>query len=321
MARIYAPVAAPLPQPPKVGLIEASILPTQAALDDVDKTLAVILEGINPADEQAIGEAQAEAADARAGIRADAMRWTGGFEYLPENQASAVVRDPCDNSSMGDTNSSEPAIVQFDPFLVVVEVKCSSFGWSAFDYLGRARRMLDLATPSAVENEFWSGTLATAKSWPNNFLVNNSAPNFQDLTPLAGAPSVLRGLQIVEDALVGKGSGGQGMIHCEVQTAPNLLGARRVNQLLLTLKDNVVVAGAGYPGTAPGGGAADAGTSWIYGTDLTAVRIDDEVLVTPDNYAEALDRATNTLRFRAQRFAAVTFDGYRQFACQVTLAD
>jgi hypothetical protein len=179
-----------------------------------------------------------------------------------------------------------------------------------------------------IEREFWTGVLATAGNYPNNFLANSADPNFVDLTPGGGPPSIARGQQILEDYLQQNGFGGQGMIHVQAQSAPNLLSARLVDgprpdtQQLLSVLGNIIVPGAGYPGTGPDNEAPATGTAWIYATDVVEVRVDSDenVKVFPETFAEALDRKTNLVRFRAEKFAAATWDGIIHAAVRVTLA-
>ena len=244
--------------------------------------------------------------------------------------------------------------VGFIPYLIQVEDECSAFDFQTWDWVGRALRLLDIATPQAVEQEFWMGLYSTntltgpmydsASPSLNAFLQQSGTPSSgggsiaaQDLTGVthanrstpANLPTVTRGIQILEDYLANTGNGGQGMLHVAPETSPNLLGARRVGPLLLSVMDNIIVPGAGYPtsgATGPSGNADAtpvAGTAWIYATDLVSVRLDTPV-VTPSTAAEALDRGSmgdpNTIRVRAQRFAAATWDGARLAAVQVQLS-
>ncbi|HEY5026587.1 MAG TPA: hypothetical protein VII76_16545 [Acidimicrobiales bacterium] len=257
-------------------------------------------------------------------------------------------------TSFTDTGAGSPTLqvkvgnlpmVHTVPFLIQVEDECSAWGWSVRDYVGRALRLLDNATPNAIETEFWMGLFSQQlySSLPgdvqavgaNAFLTQSGTPSSGgttlapvDLTP-GSTPSITRGLQILEDYLANSGFGGQGMLHVAPETSPNLLGARRVGALLLSVMDNIIVPGSGYPTSGATGpaGNADAtpptGEQWIYATDLVSVRLDTP-MVFPGSFAEALDRGTsgepNLIRFRAQRFAAVSFDVARLAACRVTLA-
>ena len=124
------------------------------------------------------------------------------------------------------------------------------------------------------------------------------------------------------------------MLHVAPETSPNLLGARRVGALLLSVMDNIIVPGTGYPtgnaagtiATGPIGNANAApgsGNAWIFATDLVGVRLSAPV-VTTETYAESIDRGNfgdpNMVRIRAQRFAAATFDGFRLACCRVQLS-
>jgi hypothetical protein len=244
---------------------------------------------------------------------------------------------PVTNTTGGPGLYTNPTIVEFVPYLIEVMDTCSSFGWSERDFKGRALRWLENAVPSALEMEFWTGTIAQAKGYPNNFLTNSTAaaggtdPNFNNLTPggnnsgtVGTAVSITRGLQILQDAIAQNGFGGQGMIHTQAQTAPNLLGSRRVGKLLLDIFDNIVIPGVGYPGTHPIGYTTPSGTAWMYATDLVMTRVEDEGTVFPDTFSEALDRGQagfpNTITFRAQKFGAAYADFSLHAAVNVTLA-
>lgn len=129
---------------------------------------------------------------------------------------------------------------------------------------------------------------------------------------------------MLQDYLASTGFGGQGMIHCQPQTAPNLLNARRVGPLLLDVFDNIIVPGVGYPGTASAIAGTSTNTAVMIATDLAMVRAETDGTVFPDSFAEALDWGQggfpNTLRFRAEKFAAAYFDGAVQAGVRVTLA-
>lgn len=250
--------------------------------------------------------------------------------YTDTGAATVGAAAPGSNTTGGVGPYTNLPVVQVQPWLIVAEDFCSSFGFDARDFKGRAMRLLENATPQAVEREFWTGALAQAKGWPNNYLTSSSAV---DLTPGAGPPSVGRGQQILQDYLSNTGFGGQGMLHCQPQTTPNLLNARRVGNLLLDVFDNIIVPGTGYSGTASGIGTPAAGTAVMFATDLVATRVEDtgrvDLLdpsgnVYPDSFAEALDRGQagfpNTIRFRAMKFGAAYWDGAVQAGIRVTLA-
>jgi hypothetical protein len=236
-----------------------------------------------------------------------------------EPQAGKKV--PVSNTTGGPSHFyTSPPIVTYIPVLIVAGDRCSSWGFEARDFKGRATRMNENATPRALENELWEGTISRKEGYENNFLANEAT--CVDLTP-GVVPSIARGTQILQDALGQCGFGGQGMIHVQAQTAPNLLGARRVGQMFYDIFDNIVIPGVGYTGFGPGNKAPPAGEAYIYATDLVMVR-EGEIEVFPDTFEEALDRGQsgfpNTITFRAERFGAAYFDGTCHFACKVKLA-
>ena len=234
---------------------------------------------------------------------------------------------PSTNTTGGPGVYTPPSIVTYYPWLVMVEDACSTFGFEEHDYIGRASRLLDVATPSAIESELWTGALSQAKGYPNNYLTNTTSTtypslNFVDLST-GTPPSITRGIQLLEDFNANTGAGGQAMIHLQPECAPSLLNARRVGNLLMSELDNIIVPGSGYPGTGPAGVAPGTGFAYIYITDLINVRL-DEPTITPDNFAEALDWGQadqpNTLRFRAQRFVAADWAGLVHACVKVALA-
>jgi hypothetical protein len=274
---------------------------------------------------------------------------TATNSYLDDGTATpSGVTVPVSNTTGGPGTYTNLAQVGFVPFLIQVEDTCSAFNWQVRDWTGRALRLLDNATPNAIEREFWSGAFAqntlTGPMYDatgpagglNAFLTQSGTPSSgggtlaaSDLTPGGGPPTITRGIQILEDYLANTGFGGQGVLHVAPETSPNLLGARRVGSLLLSVMDNIIVPGSGYPtsgATGPIGNAnatPTAGTAWMFATDLVSVRL-DEPFVTPPVFAEALDRseagAPNQVTIRAQRYAAATWDQNRLAAVRVTLS-
>lgn len=232
------------------------------------------------------------------------------------------VAPPVSNTTGGVGPYGNLPIVTCIPWLVDAQDSCSSWGFEERDFKGRAQRLLENATPQALEREFWTGALAQAAGWPNNYLTNPAS--YDDLTPGGTPPSVARGQQILQDYLATTGFGGQGMIHCQPQTAPNLLNARRVGGLLLDIFDNIIVPGVGYSGVASGVGTPASGTAVMFATDLVFTRAESDATVIPDSFAEALDRGQagepNRITFRAMKFACAYFDAAVHGACRVTLA-
>lgn len=227
---------------------------------------------------------------------------------------------PGSNSTGGPVTGVQPGIVQEIPFIAVVDEVCSSFGWEAFDYVGRAERHLQIALAAAIEKEFWTGALATTKNLPNDFLANSATCTVLS----SGTPvSITRGIQLLEDYNATVGLGAQAMIHVQPEAVPSLLNARRVQNFLLSEVDNIIVPGAGYTGTGPGNTTPTTGMTWIYITDMVNVRLDEPQII-PDNFAEAMDWGQmdhpNTITFRGEQIVGVDFAGIVHAGIQVNLA-
>lgn len=249
--------------------------------------------------------------------------WAMGLRYIPEADVQVIVDDYCaPSTTLGSyTAASE---VEWLPYVVLAYDRCSALSSFARDYQGRALRLIEAATPKAVEKEFWSGTLAQAKGFPNLFLRKATS---NDITPGAGVPSLNRAIGLLEQALADCGFGGQGYIHGKRETAPNFTGARREGFLLRTITDNIYVPGVGYDGTGPLGNAnanPPAGTTWLYATGPVIYRETG-----PDLFPSwpagqtvpqwAIDRNTNTITVPVARTALASWDGQCHFACRATL--
>lgn len=304
------------PREPQVSLVTSSITPSNEADEWVmdEATFAALPSALQDELEYWHGEA-----------------WTRGFGYFPESQSAAFITSPLAPDANDENVDEQPPAVTVQPWLIEVQETFSALRWQALDFEARIRRHLNNAISEAIEREFWSGTVAQAHGWANNYLTNSSAPNFEDVTPGAGPVSLTAGIALLQQSLgdtsAGDGTfGGQGMIHLVPEVTPNLLITRRIGKVMYDQLDNIVVPGVGYAGTGPGGDDPDAGTTWLYATDLVATRIANDIKVFPDNIAEALDRGgagspgnPNTIALRAQLVACAYFDGTRQFAVNVTI--
>jgi hypothetical protein len=307
---MFIPVPAVPVRGPQVSLLSSSVTPTNEqdiyALDGVG--LPLLADEVKVELEAMKGEA-----------------WTRGFSYWPESGRAVLTRAPNDvSTTMTPDLTKNLPVVQVQPWLAVAELDASTFGNPAIDYVGRATRRLEAATPAAIEQEFWDGTLAQANLWPNFYL--RKAAGCTDVTPVVGTPvSVNEGLALLQEALADTsvGLGGQGMIHTSLRTIPNYLYLRSVGKLLLDLVGNIVIPGVGYSGGGPIGATTPTGSSWLFGTDLIMTRVAQDIKVVPDSMAEAVDRGEggnpNLVTFRAQRTVCAYGDSFRHFAVLVTI--
>lgn len=197
------------------------------------------------------------------------------------------------------------------PFTVYAEYDCSPVGLDDFSYAEKALARME---PYAVENAFWTGQVGNS--------VTGNVPNIA-LPHLAANAQILDSSQIVlqnaasqvvtgtgVDVTDGLGQlefalarcyGGTGVIHIPLAVLPTFSAWNLVvrdGNVLRTVKGNLVVAGAGYPGTSPAGATPAAGQTWIYATGAVfGYRSAVESRVMPETF----DRAENTVRSLAQR--------------------
>lgn len=245
--------------------------------------------------------------------------WKGSFGSLPEGCGSAGVFDLCESGAFEIT--SGPDIVAFQPFGVWAGDECGTWGFDARDFRGRAERQLRSCEGAQIEAEFWTGALARDKvndDPDSTFSVNRYLASEDSDVITSGADTPTNVLALLEQALGDCNCGQQGMIHATrgVASLWHQGGAlRREGNLLLTVNDTIVVPGAGYPGSGPYGPAAD-GHVWAYATGMVEVRR-GPIVVTPDSFEKARNRADNDLEFYAARPAAATWDGCCLFAAEI----
>ena len=250
----------------------------------------------------------------------DLQRWVTGYRYAPEQACfQGGTADPYAASPNMPIQPNVSNVVGI-PRLIWAGDHCSSFGWSARDYKGRATRAL-LATESwIIANELWLGTQAQASGWAADGVTWLASSQADVVT--SGAVSVSQALNLLEQGIADSSNGQQGMIHCTrlMGSALSELGNtfRNVNGQIETYAGTIICPDAGYPGTGPAGQANTNGSQWAYATLLPQVRR-SPIEVTPDSFAEAMTRTTNLLEFRAYRYASATYPPCTNIAVQVNL--
>jgi hypothetical protein len=166
---------------------------------------------------------------------------------------------------------------------------------------------------AALAHEFWTG-----EAIDNPHLADANA---DVLT--SGATSPAYALALLEAAIAGTGR--WGMIHMSVRLATILstLG----NGVLLpdrdgklyTINGTQIVVDAGYDGSAPEGQTPSAGsTEWAYATGPVEL-IRDAPIIVPGEIREALDRDSNSITYRAERYAIPYWDTALQAAVEIDL--
>lgn len=192
------------------------------------------------------------------------------------------------------------------PFMLENGVNRVTWGFLRQDYPAVPARLLEDATEFSVEREFWTGSALST----NPHLAMSSAT----LVNTGTALGTKRALAALEQEALEHTLGQRVMIHASAEVVTMWMGdgtlADDGGTIVTKSKGNVVVAGAGYPGTGPSGDTHETpedGHSWAYATGMVDVRLTD-VVVSPDKLAMALAPGTNEVTYRASRFAAVSFD-------------
>jgi len=195
----------------------------------------------------------------------DSRAWQNGITFAPEQcrepdapywwecPGPAGV-DPRSSTLFSPTGEKEidasPEVVQYRPWTAQVGDKCSTFGWQARDFVGRARRLLQAAESRIVERELLLGTIAAEADFPNRALTG---PGVDNLTPGTSSSPLVYALTALQEAIA-EGQNGRGMIHATIPTVQQWLAAsaiRREGNLYFDAVDNIVVPGQGYDGTGP----------------------------------------------------------------------
>lgn len=220
--------------------------------------------------------------------------------------------DPCGagNDDVDQVAGGTPSAM---PFWVEAFDRCSTMG-SRDGHDVRADALLDRITSAALAREFWTGALRDDAGWDvGPRLADN--PDVVVVTSGTGV-SVAKAVQLLAGAAA------------EVLLAPiafhmtvgafygfNMAGPalKAEGNLITTLRGDMVVADAGYPGTGPDGDAPAAGEAWIYATARPVVHLGPK-----EPGEQDVDRTNNTITARASRLALITaVPGV--WAAQVTL--
>lgn len=250
----------------------------------------------------------------------DANRWiVAGYEYERE-QCSGGGRTTIECEGLTGTlnDAASTGLVDGDPFLVYGVERCSTFGFDARDWTGRANRLINGRQSYEVANEVWEGTLGLAQ----RHLAHPSS------VEISGALDIHKALACVEMYLADTLHGAPGMIHLTFGALTMAYAAQAVwrdGNLWRTVSGHVVVADAGYTGTGPNGQAVGT-TQWIYGTGLIQYAL-GPVEIIPGTFedarsrAAAIDRTVNDVVLYVQRPATWVWDECAHVACEVNVAD
>lgn len=256
--------------------------------------------------------------------------WFGGITWypLPLEGGGPIHPNQVGGSTDGKDDLGDAAAVEYHPFAVWAGDDCSGLDVEVTDVGeegdgmeteldARARALLARQESFWLERELWTGALARAQSpdWPNAYLTRAA-----DLFEVPGsALPVDRAIAEAEQAFAELSHGARPMIH--MQPRVEILGTSlwRLDPgqaVPRTALGSLVVAGSGYPGTAPGSAAdADQGdaTSWVYLSRTVHLRRG-----TVHTIAD-FEHRTNHVTSRAERMVATTYDPDVVVAVEVDL--
>lgn len=255
-------------------------------------------------------------------------RWAlGGATWdaeaaLQNDQSGVLAMLTC--AEVGDMDPTVSAFIREQtPFLVWAADKCSTFGFDARDYVGRATRALLARQSFEIAYELWTGAVASTLGEgtpPGGSAWFTNADVATQVTSAAVAPTVA--LSCVEQYLADVLRGQRGMVHMTPGMLTQLFAAGAVykdGKLWVTANGHVVVADAGYPGFGEGDESVTA-AQWIVGTDMVQVRL-GPIEVLPSEFAAAVDRSVNTVRFYAQRPSLVQWDAFAAGFAEVNVGN
>lgn len=249
-------------------------------------------------------------------------RWQNGVAVFPFPPDVGNVWEACSTGT--DREKVEGGTIplpEFGAMCVYLAETCSSEGifgaglskdQAQARFVARAVATLAAVESAAIEAEFMDGA------------VLGSNPHLGDgegTFPHANtAVKVAEGFASLEDEIAA--SARAGVIHISpglaiFASSLNLLHEDRAG-ILRTINGTVVVPGAGYVGvsTPDTHTPAGAGQEWAYATGPVEIRR-SEVIQLPGSLAEALDRETNTVTYRVERYYAVTWDTVVQAAVRI----
>lgn len=261
-------------------------------------------------------------------------RWIGGV-FFEAQACDALDPRPILCADLGDkpdqTSDGNPT---WDPYYVMGADECTTMDRGR-PRLENARRNLLATQSEQIESEVWDGVASRAATpdLPNPYLAkvgDGDAPVSTILS--ASAVPFVQALAWLDHALVECLHGGQGMIHATTFTV-NLWQAAGLLNIgdggrLFTISENIVVAGAGYSGSAPGAAEDDppvppadiSAAAFAYATGLVYVGLGREDRIASTE-AQEIDRTTNTQTTRVERPAIAVWGPCCQIGINIDHAD
>jgi hypothetical protein len=256
-------------------------------------------------------------------IYLDDKHWQAGIEW--ESDCSIEVNStlpPCPAPVAAKAEDGGLLFCHADPFTVYGNYKCSTGGRPAGDSRAISAHRLDRNKERGVEQIFWTGMSSVGPINPSLQGGNESCMVLPvDLTPINGSLDIIGAIAALESNIADCIPGGLGVIHVNYGVLPylvhNLLARKENDGNFYTPSGQLVIAGAGYPGSGPGNVPASPGETWVFATGPIAVYASD-IFFTPSDISQAIDRSLNNISFYAEQTYSVIWECC-SFAVRVNL--
>lgn len=242
----------------------------------------------------------------------DDPHWQAGLEWESDcSVAAAATLPPCPTPVAAKATDGGLIFCSANPFTVYGSYKCSTGGRPVSEAMTIAANRLSRNKERSVEQIFWTGITPVGASNPSLQAGNESCEIEPiDLTPVTGALDPVGAIAILESNIVDCIPGGLGVIHLNFGVLPYMAAHRLLYERdgkYYTPSGQLIVAGAGYPGSGPGNIPAVAGESWIFATGPVAVFASD-VFFTPSDVGQAIDRSLNNVTYYAEQTFSVIWE-------------
>lgn len=226
-------------------------------------------------------------------------RWLAGVNLLGIDTADTWTWDPCSSGTFR-VKDEDGALTteRFDAFGVGLSLKCSTVGLPR-NFSERLAAAADAVTSFLVERAISQGSAVTT----NPSLGDTNL----DILASGSAVKPSEALSWLENAIGAKGV--RGIIHA----TPAVVSAwgfdkLRTNGAIETAAGTYVAGGGGYIGADPAAGSTPAdGEDWAFATAMVEVRM-TPLNVLGAELRESLDRTTNEVVIRAERYVLATWD-------------
>lgn len=244
-------------------------------------------------------------------------RWANGIHVHGYPQETGTAWGVCSASGGNPEKGSQEfpiPLPAFGPITAYLTETCSAqFILTPDDFRSRALAVFAAVESPVIENEFWDGA-----DVPNNpHLADGNA----DVLLGGAATTLVDGLARLEDAIAATHR--RGVIHISAATlfALSALGNGIVTDVggkLYTVNGTLVIPGYGYSGAAPVGSADNTGSEqFAFATGPVETLRTSQPIVIPETIQEAVNRLTNTVEYRAERYYIPFWDTALQVGIRI----